>query len=66
MEDLIEALQIFAKYMEPTRYPTICVHDKLIICCNRYDLDTVDLERLEELDFIWNNEYWESSRFGSA
>lgn len=68
MEDLIKALQIFLKYRNE-RWPTICVHDCLII--THITLDEVSSEdkvKLEELGFDWNEEYdsWSSYRYGSA
>lgn len=68
MEDLIKALQIFLKYRNE-RFPTICVHDTLIV--TDITLDEVSDEdeiKLDELGFNWNEEYdnWTSYRYGSA
>ena len=69
MDDLIEALSIFKKYMEDVRYPTMCEHDVLYVCCDRTDLPEKDVIRLEELGFVppsGVSECWSSFRFGSA
>lgn len=69
MGDLIAALTIFAKYQEPTRWPTICSHDKLtIVGVGCKEVSDQDAARLEELGFTWNefDEAWISFRFGSA
>ena len=68
MKDLIEALTIFSKYTD-TRCPTICSHDMLSIAgVDREQVSEEDRKRLEELDFIWDDddEFYFSYRFGSA
>lgn len=68
MQDLIKALQIFAKYTA-TRWPTHCEHDMLRICGVSKDTMTAeDIAAAEALDFHWDSdeEYWYSFRFGSA
>ena len=68
MNDLIEALQIFAKYQDHSS-PTICSHDELAIAnINITEVSRDDVERLDDLDFLWNEEdaYFYSFRFGSA
>jgi len=68
MADLIEALQIFAKY-KSVDYPTNCSHDFLaIMAVGREEPSAEDLARLGELGFYWSSEHdcWGSSRFGSA
>jgi hypothetical protein len=68
MKDLIEALTIFAKYKDE-RWPTICVHDELIIVgIGRAEISTDDQKRLVELGFDWDDhdDHWRSFRFGSA
>ena len=67
MDDLIEALTIFRKYTD-TRYPTNCVHDWLGIMRVPKDVTEADRLRLEQLGFLWSDEYdsWGSYRFGSA
>ena len=70
MNDLIEALQIFAKYGNPD-YPTHCEHDTLMIMgiCPE-DVSVEDKEKLDELGFSVTEEYGEnmfiSFKFGSA
>jgi len=69
MNDLIEALQIFAKYQEKTANPTHCEHDVLMVVGVAADaLSADDFVRLDKLGFLWMNEYdcWGSYRFGSA
>lgn len=55
MNDLIEALQIFLKYIQrPDSYaPTACEHDDFIVAGIDFDNMTVkDLKRLNELGFL--------------
>ena len=70
MNDLIHALTIFDKYMEPSEkeYPTICDHDILMVLCREQLLSDEDMEMVEKLSFSWNDEYdcWTSYRFGSV
>lgn len=75
MDDLIEALKIFSKYLEKDsydyKYPTNCtVHDLLLITAIK-EKDTISKEdqtRLFELSFEWNDEYdaYGSYKFGSS
>ena len=68
MDKLIEALQIFLKYANPT-YPTNCSHDKLAIMeVEREMVSDEDHAKLEELGFIWDEEYdyYFSFLYGSA
>lgn len=67
MKDLIEALQIFAKYTD-TEYPTHCEHDVLSIMeVDRENVSDEDHKRLDELGFFWSKEdCYQSFRFGSA
>ncbi len=68
MKDLIEALQIFAKYADEYS-PTHCEHDELMVPGIAYEeVSAEDRERLEVLSFYWSDEYscWSSFRFGSA
>lgn len=68
MKDLIEALQIFAKYTDAD-YPTHCEHDILIIMeVDQAHVMPGDNMRLYELGFRWNTDYkaYTSYRFGSA
>lgn len=69
MNDLIEALQIFAKYQTPTKWPTHCAHDVLyVVDVKEGTPSDEDRARLEELGFIWMDDCycWGSYRFGSA
>jgi hypothetical protein len=68
MNDLIKALQIFAKYTD-TKYPTHCEHDIMMIMDIEQNEITVEDELvLGKLGFIWSDEYdcFISFRFGSA
>jgi hypothetical protein len=69
MNDLIEALQIFAKYGNPYS-PTHCEHDVLTIMIDPAVVSAEDKARLNELDFAPYGEYGDdvftSFRFGSA
>jgi hypothetical protein len=69
MKDLIEALQIFAKYQIATESPTICSHDMLVIVGVDYkDMKKEDIQWVEAFGFEWDEteEYFYSFRFGSA
>lgn len=67
MNDLIEALTIFAKYQKPTKWPTHCEHDTLYIMGVEEDAPSEEERlRLDELGFIWSDDCWISFRFGSA
>lgn len=68
MNDLIEALTIFAKYKN-VRCPTYCEYDVLVIVAVEKDeVSTEDQARLNTLGFFWSDSYygWQSVRFGSA
>jgi hypothetical protein len=70
MDKLIEALQIFLKYGNPT-YPTHCEHDVLyIVGINPSDVSNEDKEKLNKLGFFISEETGEptfkSFRYGSA
>jgi hypothetical protein len=66
MEKLIEALQIFLKYGNPT-FPTHCEHDVMYICgYNEKDISEEDTAKLKELGFFWGDETFQSFRYGSA
>ena len=68
MDELIEALQIFKKYMDAdNRWPTHCEHDELFICEVNGDVSDEDKSRLEELSFTQSDDdSWSSFRFGSC
>jgi hypothetical protein len=67
MKNLIEALNIFLKYGNPS-YPTHCEHDELWIC--GYDGITFSEEDVGKLSTLGFNNYdgdgWKSFRYGSA
>ena len=66
MDELIEALQIFRKYDNPSR-PTQCEHDALHVCIDPEGISDEDKARLKELSFTpdqFGGFY--SFRFGSA
>lgn len=69
MNDLIEALKILQKYMANEEYPTQCEHDILYIksVINRGDVTDTDMQRLQELGFIWDYSHdgFISYRYGS-
>ncbi len=67
MNELIEALQIFAKYTE-TKYPTHCEHDVLHVLVDPENVSDEDKNRLEELGFINDEEFecFASYRYGSG
>lgn len=68
MEDLIKALQIFAKYSNE-RNPTHCEHDILMVAgVGEDEMSTEDVAALHDLSFDWDEGYdcWTSYRFGSA
>lgn len=70
MNEMIESLQIFLKYMEKdVDSPFVCCHDILYV--HGPDISEVlkaDVERLDGLGFFWDDdlECWASFRFGSA
>jgi len=70
VNDLLEALQIFQKYVADAQYaPTHCEHDELwIMDVGETDPSKEEIERLDELGFFWSEdtEGWMSFRFGSA
>lgn len=69
MKDLIEALQIFLKYMPDVAYPTWCHHDMLHVACPYLpdEMPEADVERLSSLGFHYSNENgWYSTFYGSC
>ena len=67
MKDLIEALQILAKYMKENIYaPTHCEHDELYVLVNPSIVTYDDLERLKKLGFCPDGDTFRSYRFGSC
>lgn len=72
MKDLIEALQILMKYIDPDdtyglEHPTTCEHDELFVnCVSPYRVSKEDTKRLGELGFVpYDNLAFVSYRFGS-
>jgi hypothetical protein len=66
MNDLIEALQICAKYETP-EWPTNCEHDILTICVDNTKFSEEDIKRLDELGFfVGEGGGFASYRFGSC
>lgn len=66
MKKLIEALQIFLKYGNPSR-PTVCAHDTLFVLIDPELVSDEDIKRLDELGFFPNDVGGFSSfRYGSA
>jgi len=68
MEELIEALQILAKYAKP-KHPTHCEHDVLIVLVDPEAVSNKDKIRLVELGFFVGEEFpgcFTSFRYGSA
>ena len=67
MNDLIEALTIFAKYTSDA-HPTHCEHDLLYVIVDPADVSTADRSRLATLGFAANarDRSFVSTRFGSA
>ena len=68
MNDLIKALQIFAKYKDVYE-PTCCEHDILLVVgIQQHTVSADDAKALDDLGFFWSDEYdsWASFRFGSA
>jgi len=67
MKKLIEALNIFLKYMENVNYPTHCEHDVLHVACDPSLVSEEDKAKLDELGFF-EDEYdgISSYRYGSC
>ena len=69
MTDLIEALQILAKYLSgyDAYYPTCCEHDILYVAGDPDAVTAEDKERLSELGFDIDEETnsFHSFKFGS-
>jgi hypothetical protein len=67
MNDLIEALNILNKYINPSeKWPTWCEHDVFGVCVDPNIVSENDLARLNELDFIADDDCFISYRFGSC
>jgi hypothetical protein len=66
MDKLIEALQIFLRYGNPS-YPTHCEHDELYIMIDPDVVSAEDKVKLDELGFsATGDNCFRSYRFGSA
>lgn len=69
MKELIEALQIMAKYLDEDVYaPSHCEHDVFYVPCVDFDkVSDADKKRLDELGFT-KGEFggFQSFRFGSC
>lgn len=67
MNDLIEALNILNKYINPAeKWPTWCEHDTFGVCVDPSIVTKTDRTRLNELSFIENDNCFISYRFGSC
>jgi hypothetical protein len=66
MNELIEALNIFAKYTQDN-YPTHCEHDTLMILVDPRLVSKEDVTKLDDLGFFVSDDgHFYSFRFGSA
>jgi hypothetical protein len=71
LKDLIEALEIFNKYIPNEQWPTHCEHDVLQVQVREeHKMSTKDIERVTALGFHYDDDpdrdCWCSYRFGSA
>jgi hypothetical protein len=69
IDQLIQALTIFKKYIGDDDFPTHCEHDTLMVMVHtEEEVSEEDRKTLEELGFFFddNTESWHSYRFGSA
>lgn len=67
MNELIEALQIMAKYDQP-KFPTHCEHDVLYVAVDPALVSKEDIKKLDDLGFFldeWGRGF-QSYRFGSC
>ncbi len=65
MNDLIAALQIFAKYGNPDN-PTHCEHDEMNVAVDSSKVSDQDKAELEKLGFFESGGFFKSFRFGSC
>jgi len=66
LTELIEALQILAKYDNPL-YPTCCEHDELYVLVDANKVSKKDKQKLDKLGFFENdNGQFSSFRYGST
>ncbi len=69
VDQLIQALTIFKKYLGDESHPTHCEHDIMMIMVHsEKEISEEDRKALDELGFHFSQEYdcWTSYRFGSA
>lgn len=66
IKQLIEALQIFAKYVNDNDYITHCEHDELYVVVKEEKVSEKDKKRLKELGFDIKDGIFSSYRHGSA
>jgi hypothetical protein len=69
IDQLIQALTIFKKYLGDDDFPTHCEHDTLMVMVHTEDeVSEEDRKALKELGFSFSEDYdcWKSFRFGSA
>lgn len=70
MKELIEAFQIFAKYIGDEKYPTHCEHDVMYIACDPKIVTEEDRIELDRLGFRFGNgepdEVFYSFKYGSC
>ncbi len=69
MDDLIQALQILAKYDKP-QFPTHCEHDTLYVLIDPAEVSKEDKKTLKKLGFVAGDvdgtKCFYSFKFGSA
>ena len=65
--ELIEALQIFEKYIGDN-YPTNCSHDQLYVAVDPNEVSEADIIKLDELGFFIDQELdgFSSFKYGSC
>lgn len=51
MKDLLEAFQIFNKYIPEVKWPTHCEHDVMYVLCDPSIVSEEDKSRLKTLSF---------------
>lgn len=68
MEELLKALQIFAKYIPDEKWPTWCEHDTLHVNCDPDLVSDDEIILLDSYGFIPDeeNEGFKSFKFGNC
>ena len=69
MEDLIAAMLIFQKYIDPDASPTHCEHDIMLVMVDPDIVSEKDVNRLDNKGFFVSTEYpdcFASYKYGSA